>query len=323
MNLTLSRAVVVVLGLIAVVTFVSYQQDIRAARERVAAGGVIIDTLCGPIEYAEAGSGQPLLMVHGAGGGYDQGLEFTGGLAASGFRIIAVSRFGYLGTPLPADASAAAQADAHACLLDALGVARASVLGGSAGAPSSVQFALRHPERVHALVLLVPALYVPRAEDAPSVSPPSGLEFVFATALRFDFLFWAVLKVAPRAMIATALATDPALVDQADADEQARVNRMLATILPVSVRRLGLLNDSAVLVNVERYPLEQVTAPTLLISLEDDRYGTWTIARYTASQIPDATFMSFAQGGHVWVGHHQTIIKGISDFLHDQAPEPR
>ena len=34
----------------------------------------------------------------------------------------APSRFGYLRTPLPSDASPAAQADAHSCLLDALGL---------------------------------------------------------------------------------------------------------------------------------------------------------------------------------------------------------
>ena len=43
-------------------------------------------------------------MVHGAGGGFDQGLEL-GDFARAGFRVIAVSRFGYLGTPLPADAA--------------------------------------------------------------------------------------------------------------------------------------------------------------------------------------------------------------------------
>src|SRR5688572_13998823 len=123
----------------------SYQQDLQAARERIATSSSVARTACGAIEYAEAGSGPAVLVVHGAGGGFDQGLDFAGDLAASGFRVIAVSRFGYLRTPLPADASAAAQADAHACLLDALGIPRAAVIGASAGAPSSLQFALRYP----------------------------------------------------------------------------------------------------------------------------------------------------------------------------------
>jgi 2-hydroxy-6-oxonona-2,4-dienedioate hydrolase len=44
-----------------------------------------------------------VLIVHCAGGGYDQGLAF-GEPLSSGWRIIAMSRFGYLRTPLPPDA---------------------------------------------------------------------------------------------------------------------------------------------------------------------------------------------------------------------------
>jgi hypothetical protein len=62
---------------------------------------------------AEKGSGIPLLSIHGAGGGYDQGLANAAGFVGAGFRIIAPSRFGYLGTPVPPDISPAAQADAH------------------------------------------------------------------------------------------------------------------------------------------------------------------------------------------------------------------
>src|SRR6185437_6784067 len=96
------------------------------------------------------------------GGGFDQGRQFAAILANRGYRVIAVSRFGYLRTPLPADASAEAQARAHACLLDALHIRRAAIIGASAGAPSSILFALQYPERVSALGLLVPAAYVPR-----------------------------------------------------------------------------------------------------------------------------------------------------------------
>jgi 2-hydroxy-6-oxonona-2,4-dienedioate hydrolase len=117
-----------------------YSKDINAARARISSGSQIVNTACGPIEYGEYGKGLPLLMVHGSGGGFDQGLDFARTLIPEGFRVIAPSRFGYLRTPLPADASPMAQADAHACLLDALGLRTVVVIGGSAGAPSSMQF---------------------------------------------------------------------------------------------------------------------------------------------------------------------------------------
>jgi pimeloyl-ACP methyl ester carboxylesterase len=50
-----------------------------------------------------------------------------------GFRAVAPSRFGCLGSPLPPGATAADQADAYAVLLDALGIERAAVVGFSAG----------------------------------------------------------------------------------------------------------------------------------------------------------------------------------------------
>jgi hypothetical protein len=60
----------------------SYLRDIRAARERVATGSRMAQTPCGPIEYAVAGDGPPVLVVDGAAGGWDQGFEFGAPLAA-------------------------------------------------------------------------------------------------------------------------------------------------------------------------------------------------------------------------------------------------
>src|SRR3712207_2875230 len=87
------------------------------------------------------------------GGGYDQGLIVGQAFVGSGYRLIALSRFGYLHTPLPADSSPVTQADAHAALLDALKIQQVTIVGVSDGGPSALQFALRHPERVSALVL--------------------------------------------------------------------------------------------------------------------------------------------------------------------------
>ena len=292
-----------------------YRADIARARDRVSTGGDLVDTPSGPIEYALAGEGAPVLVVHGAGGGYDQGLDLGKSLAHRGFRIVAMSRFGYLGTPLPPDASAQAQADAHAHLMDALKIERAAVIGASAGAPSSMQFALRHPDRCSAMVLLVPAVYVPRPADAGSVLTPAGTAFLFDTALKSDFLFWAAIKLARRVVIRALLATPPALVDHAGTDERARVAEIIDHILPVSLRRLGLLNDAAITSSLQRYELEKIAVPTLTVSVADDLFGTFDGARYTAEHIPAARFVSYPSGGHVLVGHQEEVTSAIAVFL--------
>ena len=300
-------------------TYASYRRDIGRAYDRIATGSQIAQTRCGPIEYAVAGEGPPLLSVHGAGGGFDQGLELTEPLARSGFRVIAVSRFGYLRTPLPKDASAAAQADAHACLLDALNIKRAAVLGTSAGGPSSLQFALRHPDRTAALVLLVPAAYAPRPNQAPAVHTPRGTPFLFDTALRSDFLFWAMGKLAHDTFIRGILGTPPEVVARASADEQARVGQIMEHILPVSPRRQGLINDGAVVSSLPRYELERIAAPTLAISVSDDLYGTFDGARYTADHVPNARFIGYPSGGHMLVGHNAEATSRIAAFLKESA----
>jgi pimeloyl-ACP methyl ester carboxylesterase/predicted enzyme related to lactoylglutathione lyase len=292
-----------------------YRAEIGAARARIATGSEIAQTPCGPIEYAVAGSGPPLLVVHGAGGGFDQVMDVAGDLAGRGYRVIAPSRFGYLRTPLPQDASAEAQADAHACLLDALAVPRAAILGVSAGGPSTMQFALRHPDRVTAMILMVPAAYVPRTGGEASVRTPHWTQFLFDTALRSDFLFWKLIRFMPDTTARSILATPPEVVARASPDEQARFERLREHILPVRPRRPGLVNDAAVVSTLTRYELERIAAPALLISAEDDGYGTWDGARYTAEHLPNARFVGFPSGGHMLVGHTDEVRAEIESFL--------
>ena len=66
-------------------------------------------------------------------------------------RAVAPSRFGYFCSQLPPRATPALQANAYVALLDHLGVDRTVVVGHSAGGPSAIQLALRHPDRVSAL----------------------------------------------------------------------------------------------------------------------------------------------------------------------------
>ena len=298
-----------------------FNHDLQRAQARAAQGSVLVQTPCGQIEYQEVGRGKPLLAIHGSGGGHDQGMAFAGLLAQRKIRVIAMSRFGYLRTPMPADASAFAQADAHVCLLDALGIAKAAVLGGSAGAPSAIQMAIRHPDRVSALVLIVPLTHKPatQLDSAPMMNPK--VEKIMLRAISSDFLFWASLHVGRGSLIKTVLATPPELLANASAPEQARVNAMLDNILPVSARAIGLLSDTAASKQLKPVALEAIRVPTLIISARDDRYGTYASAEYTASQIPGAKFIGFEQGGHTWAGHDDEVMRAVGELV-IQASKP-
>jgi 2-hydroxy-6-oxonona-2,4-dienedioate hydrolase len=299
----------------AVAIWWQFNSDITAARARAANGAVMVATRCGPIEYEEAGQGVPLLIVHGSGGGHDQGMAFGQTFAKQGVRVIAVSRFGYLGTPMPADASPEAQADAHACLLDALGVRQAAVLGASAGAPSATQFAIRHADRITALILVVPLIFKPFTPEDSAASQSAFAEKVLLKIIGSDFVYWTMLQVARDQIIQRVLATPPTLVTNASAAEQARVNAMLENILPLSSRAAGLRNETNIASKLRPYSLESIRAPTLIISARDDGYGTFASAQYTASKIANARFVGYEHGGHMFVGHEDEINREILKLL--------
>src|SRR5215470_19795613 len=129
---TLFLGAVVAIGAASALIFLAYDHELGRARTDASRGAFIAQTTAGPIEYAEKGTGIALLSIHGAGGGYDQGLANVADLVSDDFRVIAPSRYGYLGTPIPSDTSSASQADAHAALLTELKVDKAIVVGISA-----------------------------------------------------------------------------------------------------------------------------------------------------------------------------------------------
>ena len=262
-----------------------------------------------------------MLVVHGAGGGFDQALDFATDLNKAVFRCIFVSRFGYLRTPLPGDGSPEAQADLYACLLDSLGIPEAAVMGVSAGGPSALQFAIRHPQRCSALVLLVPATFAP---DGAGIHPssPAVTRLLADTVLKSDFAFWLMIHLARRTVIENILGTPSEVAEHVTPAERERLQTMLMNILPVSRRRAGLFNDGAVVSGLRRFDLERIEAPTLLISVEDDRYGTFPGAQYTAGQIRNARFIGFPRGGHLWLGHNEEVSTAVRDFLQDAIRDP-
>lgn len=294
-----------------------YHHDLERARARIATGSQVIATACGPIEYAESGSGPAVLIVHGAGGGFDQGLELGRVFAVRGYRVIAMSRFGYLRTPVPPNPSAPLQAAAHACLLDALAIDTAALVAVSAGAPSALEFALRYPSRCAALVLLVPGWFPAPPTNGRRMGPLAA--FAFERSLGSDFVFWAVGRFAPALAARTVLGTPPGVIAGASRDERARGAAVLREILPVSARQAGLALEARLTTAPLSRPLGSLRAPTLVISAEDDLYGTSANARTIARQVPRSRLVVYPSGGHMFVGHHREMVDTVTAFLRERG----
>lgn len=285
-----------------------YRRDLGEARKRLAAGGHLVHTSCGATEYGEEGEGKAVLSIHGAGGGWDQGLLISAFLG-EGFRVVAPSRFGYLNTPYPDDPSAVAQADAYACLLDHLGIERISVIAFSAGGPSALQFAIRYPERTDALVMVSAisdrSLVDPRPVD-PSKDP-------VLSALLTDFVFWTATTYFPgRAMAFFGVSLEAQR--RLTPEEHDRALGVLRMILPMSLRKTGNFNDPAHWFQRGEFDLGRITAPTLVVHAADDTFVPVAHGQYSAAHIPNARFAPQEFGGH-FVYVRDAVLGEIRAFI--------
>lgn len=315
--------VVVSLTVIAVCATVAFafRRDMAEARAPTLGRSQVVESPWGPIEYADVGSGPPVLMIHGSGGGFDQGLAFSTPLARQGVRIIAPSRFGYLGSAMPDGATVEMQADALDWLMRRLEIDQAVIVGGSAGALSATQLALRHPERCRGLVLLVPAMYAPDRLPGANAAPDAGTQRMINAVLGSDLLFWAGVRGAPDFMTRMVLATDPATVKAASESEQRRARAVMFHILPVSARKRGLLMDSATAGTPPPWPVERIACPTLVVGARDDLYETDKAAVDVAARPPDARLVMYPGGGHLWIGQDAELWRTVGAFVGELEPD--
>jgi 2-hydroxy-6-oxonona-2,4-dienedioate hydrolase len=297
--------------------YASYNSEVGAARERVLVGSKVIDTARGPIEYTAYGQGPLVLVIHGAGGGYDQGLIVAERFVGDGYQSIIPSRAGYLRTPMPTneDITPAAQADDHAALLDALGINdKVIVVGASAGALSSVEFSLRYPDRTAGLVLLVPGLYNPSSEDRRAAEEAAANPMIDMIT-KNDFAFWLFSKLLGSTLVETLFGTPSTLLDGLSQSEQQSIQELKNTLYPISMRYEGIKNDNKNDLAASRYPYESINVPTLLISAKDDLFKSYLKAEYAAKYIPNAKFVPYESGGHLLLRHDSEVRDQVQQHI--------
>lgn len=279
-----------------------YRRDLNAARARLTAvERHVISTRWGAVEYAERGDGDPVLVVHGIFHNCVGGLLTV--RAFSGRRFIAPSRFGYLDSSLPPSATPAAQADALAALLDALGIDQVDVIGESAGATSALQLALRHPERVKHLAVLVGNL--------PG-SPTAVVQPSLAKLFNRQLPLWALRTFAPSMMVRLVAGLPQGFAMRS---EDARfVTEFIDSLFPVSPA--GVDFDAFVSnADVNDYHLETISVPTLIVHTKDDQVASHEASRRAAQRIPGARFVSLESGGHLMLGQTKIVRDELADFF--------
>ena len=300
-------------GTLAAQTAIRYRRDMRAAAARRLAGSRIIQTARGPIECAVAGEGLPLLCIHGVSGGYDVPMQIFPLL--DGIRLISPSRPGYLRTPLEVGRTPQEQAEAYEALLDTLGLERVAIAGASGGGPSTLHFALRHPDRCYALIM-VSAVSHSLPDYAPSVQLANAL------LRRYDFAAWWLTTDALSWVMARSGITPQVLARIKNDAQTMEIVRALIQTYPVSARRAGL--DSDLLQGPRHLPvtgLERITAPTLVIHGDLDPMVPISHAEYVAQAVSGAAFLRVEGGGHLcMVTHRETTFAALNEFVKRHAP---
>lgn len=247
----------------------------------------------GDMTYIDEGEGEVILSVHGIFGGYDQAYETVKGRKDKN-RLIAPSRFGYLGSDVKGDGSPKEQAKAYNELLEYLEIEQVFVLATSAGGTPAIRFCLDFPEKVKGLILYCSAMPVPEKPEnyLKYQAPPPPL--------LTDYGMYLISPLMP-VMMGMPIKT-------------------VQDIQPVFKRRKGVILDGKLTNpdmerNFDEYIIENLTMPVLILHSEDDNVASYKKVLAAKDRFPNLKLVSFPTGGHMMSGNGEAIERELNDFI--------
>lgn len=285
-----------VLAIYLIVQGIRCNMAVKEGKERLVTYGAKTANLSyGNMTYVDRGEGEIILSVHGIFGGYDQAYDTCKNFS-SDYRIIAPSRFGYLGSDILGNGTPAEQASAYVELLDELGIDKVYLLATSAGGSIAIRFALDYPERTKGLILYCSAM--PYAEE-----PKKYSEYVGPPAFLCND--YAMFFISP-------------LFEPIMGMESSTIYSML----PVEDRKEGVILDASVTNpdmarNFDDYEIESLQVPSLILHAKNDKLANYEDTLNALGRFPNCKFISFETGGHMMVGHSKEIEKAVSEFVKD------
>lgn len=280
-----------------------HRRDMRAAYARISGTSALVASPFGDIEYTQGGSGTPVLVIHGSGGGYDQGELLADALLGPGFRSITPSRFGYLRSTYRDGATFDDQAHAYAHLLDHLGIGKVAVLTLSHGGPSALLFAALYPDRVSSLTLVSAGVAASSVESQTSANRKGEM---LVRVFESDALYWTATTVFRKQFMGLMGVNDTVIATLTPRQRDAAV-RLISWMNPASPRSAGAAFDNKAAMPNER--IAAIRAPTLVVHARDDGLQLYHNAEFAKANIPNARLMSYERGGHLVLLVEQAQIR--------------
>jgi 4,5:9,10-diseco-3-hydroxy-5,9,17-trioxoandrosta-1(10),2-diene-4-oate hydrolase len=277
---------------------------------QIAEGFVVVDGV--KIHYQRAGSGRPLLLLHGLVGSAKNWRRNINFLAQdSDVYAIDLFNMGQSERVPGLDAGLEATADRLAAYMDALGLDEADIAAHSHGGAVAMMFAARHSDRVRRLILFAPA------------NPFCDLGHQLIRFYQTRFGIWVARQIPslPRMLKATALSRmygDPSRVSAGALEgyiEGLHIPGTMDHVLQIVQRwfvDMGLL----------RSVLDRLVAkPTLLIWGDRDRAVGLNSARELQRILPQSSLMVLPGVGHIPFEEMPEICnKAMRDWLLKPLP---
>ena len=270
------------------------------------------------LHYHEAGSGHPVILLHGSGPGATGWSNFAGniGSLAKEYRVIAPDFPGWGASEELDPAKYArfpANVEAILGLMDALGIEKAALIGNSMGGIAAQMLTALHPARIsHCVTMGAPAPGGPQLFFAPT-GLTEGLKALFAayTEPNHDS-FRRLVEI---------MVFDPGFASQALIDE--RLDNALANPrhLELFLTGLATMHIDAVGQDAVVHALEKSTVPALIIHGRDDRVVGVEHSLRAAALMPSASLLVFNRCGHWAQLEHARRFNGIvRGFLSSTLP---
>jgi pimeloyl-ACP methyl ester carboxylesterase len=299
---------IVVTCVLVVATYPRCSREMKTAQKRLQSQSEILNTDKGTIEYTVKGEGTPVLVLHGAGGGYDQGLWAGKLYLGDGYKFISVSRYGYLRSPIPKDPSIKTQAALYNAFLDRLNIRKVIVVGVSAGGPSATQFANDYPDKTSALILLSAV----SEAGAPGDKPASYVKIIHLIQ-QSDYAYWVFAKFM-QPTILNLMGVPPEVYRNFTATQKEMAKEMLDIMHPMTQRYKGTVIDGE-MIQREEVSTDHLSAPALIVHAKDDALVSYHHAEDAHKRIKQSRLIFFNTGGHAMLSQMDKVRQCTKEFL--------